>query len=208
MNNYEGMFLLNPVEAKRDWDAAAAHVQNILKKNGAEISTNYRWDERKLAYDVKRQKRGVYYLVYFKTPENSIAAIKRECYLSEIVMRTLILRLEGEIPPPPTPEELAKRQAEMANVEVGRPMEREFGFGGDRFRRGPRYGAGREGHEGHEGREGREGREGHESREGREGREGRESRAPQAPAVEAPEPETPEEVEAPEEEGPETPSEK
>jgi len=114
LNTYEGMFLLNSVEAKRDWDGTAAHVQDILKKHGAEVATNYRWDERKLAYEVNRQKRGTYYLVYFRCPTEALVAIRRDCELSEIVMRQLILRWSGEAPPMPTEDELAKHQAELA----------------------------------------------------------------------------------------------
>ena len=114
MNTYEGMFLLNGVEAKRNWDAAVSHVKGILTKHGAEIGTNYCWSDYKLAYEIHQQKRGTYYLVYFKCPPEAITAIRRDCDLSELIVRQLILRLEGEIPPMPTEEELTRRQAEIA----------------------------------------------------------------------------------------------
>ena len=114
MNTYEGLFLLNSVEAKRDWDAAQNHVKGILAKHGAEVSTNYRWDERKLAYEIDHQKRGTYYLVYFTCVTEAVTAIRRDCELSELILRELILRFEGEVPPTPTDEELAKHQAALA----------------------------------------------------------------------------------------------
>ena len=104
MNVYEGMFLLNSVEARRDWDAAKAQVQDILTKSGAEIATNYRWDERRLAYEIKGQKRGTYYLVYFKAESDAIATIRRDCRMNDLVLRQLILRWEKEIPPLPSEE--------------------------------------------------------------------------------------------------------
>ena len=116
MNTYEGLFLLNSVEAKRDWDGAAEHVRSILAKHGAETGTNYRWDERKLAYEVKRQKRGTYYLVYFTCPSEAITAIRRDCQLSETILRHLIVCWEGEMPAMPTEDELAKHQAELAAI--------------------------------------------------------------------------------------------
>lgn len=116
MNTYEGLFLLNSVEAKRDWEAAAQHVQGILKKHDAEIGTNYRWDERKLAYEVRQQKRGTYYLVYFKAPPEAIVAIRRDAELSEQILRQLILAWSGDIPPMPSEDELAKQRAELAAV--------------------------------------------------------------------------------------------
>ena len=122
MNTYEGLFLLQSVEAKRDWDAATAHVGDILKKAGGKIGTHYRWDERKLAYEIAGQKRGAYYLVYFECEAGAITGIRRDCTLSEIVMRQLITRLVGAMPPMPTEEELARHHAELAAVSgPGRP---------------------------------------------------------------------------------------
>ena len=116
MNNYEGLFLVDAVEAKRDWDVAVAHVQGILTKHGAQILTNYKWDERKLAYTIRQHKRGAYYLVYFAADPQVITAIRRECDLSEVIIRELILLWEREVPAMPTDEELAKRRAELAAV--------------------------------------------------------------------------------------------
>ena len=120
MNVYEGMFLLNSVEARREWEGAMNHVQDILKKSGAEISTNYRWDERRLAYDIKGQKRGTYYLVYFKAEPDAIATIRRDCRLSELILRQLILRYTKEIPPAPSKTE-ERGTAGPAEAPAGRP---------------------------------------------------------------------------------------
>jgi small subunit ribosomal protein S6 len=114
LKTYEGMFLLSSVESKRDMEAATSHVTDLLKKHQAEPGTNYLWDERKLAYEIHQQKRGTYYLVYFKCPPENVAALRRDCELSEIIIRQLILAWEGEIPPMPTEEELARHRAELS----------------------------------------------------------------------------------------------
>ncbi len=116
MKTYEGFFMLDAVEAKRDWDAALAHVKAILSKHGVEVLTNYKWDERKLAYNVGPHKRGAYWLVYFKADPNAIAPIRRDCDLSDFVIRQLILLWELPVPAQPTEEELAKHRAELAAV--------------------------------------------------------------------------------------------
>ena len=127
MNTYEGLFLLNSVEAKRDWDAAAGQVRAILEKHGAEMSTNYLWDDRKLAYEINRNKRATYYLVYFKAGPDAIVGIRRDCGLSDVLIRHIIVKWEEEIPPMLTDEELAKHHAELAAVAGpgrNRPMSR------------------------------------------------------------------------------------
>ena len=116
MKTYEGLFLVDAIEAKRDWDASVAGVKGILTKHGAEILTNYKWDERKLAYNIGPHKRGAYYLVYFKLDPKNVALMRREFDLSDGVVRQLILAWEGEAPAMPTEEELAKHRAELAAV--------------------------------------------------------------------------------------------
>jgi small subunit ribosomal protein S6 len=121
LNHYEGLFLVDAVEAKRDWDTAVTHVKGLLTKHGAEILTSYKWDERKLAYNIGPHKRGAYYLVYFKADPQSIAALRRDCDLSEVVIRELILAWEQAVPAMPTEEELAKHRAELAAVNQMSP---------------------------------------------------------------------------------------
>src|SRR5205823_5441403 len=53
-----------------------------------------KWDERRLAYEIKKQKRGLYILAYFKAPGGSLSHIERDCNLSEKILRVLLLRAD------------------------------------------------------------------------------------------------------------------
>lgn len=88
---YEGLFLIDPVQASTDWDKIINHIHDILTKAQAKIIQETKWGERKLAYAVKKQKRGTYYLVYFEAPPQKISQIKADCLLSEYLLRTLFL---------------------------------------------------------------------------------------------------------------------
>ncbi len=90
---YEGMFLF-PQSAVADLQAAADHVMEILNRAGAEIISFKKWDERRLAYEVKGNKRGLYFLVYFKALGSKIAGIERDCSLSEKLLRGMVTRAE------------------------------------------------------------------------------------------------------------------
>ncbi len=99
MNLYEGMFLLNSAESKRDWDGMSASVKGILLKHGAQILKEEHWDDRKLAYDVAGQKRGTYYLIFFLLDPLKLSALRRDGQLSEQILRQLFIRHEGtEVP--------------------------------------------------------------------------------------------------------------
>lgn len=93
MNTYEAMFIVEPVLASTQWDTVVKHIQDILTKYQAKVIKISKWAIRKLAYEIRKQKRGTYILVYFEAPPQNIARIRADCQLSEIIMRTLILKL-------------------------------------------------------------------------------------------------------------------
>tara|TARA_B100001059_G_scaffold233441_1_gene273511 strand:- start:13655 stop:14197 length:543 start_codon:yes stop_codon:yes gene_type:complete len=92
-NNYEGLFLL-PQSAGSDLGGATELVKGLLDKVGAEIISFKKWDERRLAYEIKGNKRGLYFLCYFKIAGQEIAALERQCLLSEDMLRHLITRAD------------------------------------------------------------------------------------------------------------------
>ena len=59
---YEGMFLF-PQSATANLQEAIDHLKEILEKVGATIINFRKWDDRRLAYEIDGNKRGVYFLV-------------------------------------------------------------------------------------------------------------------------------------------------
>jgi len=88
------MFLIDSAEAAKDWDGIIELVTKMLNKIDAQIVSLKKWDERPLAYPIKRVSRGTYILAYFKADGLKIHELERDVLLSERVMRALILRTE------------------------------------------------------------------------------------------------------------------
>jgi small subunit ribosomal protein S6 len=107
---YEIMFLIDSAEAAKDWDGIIELVTKMLNKIDAQILSLKKWDERPLAYSIKRCGRGTYILAYFKADGRKITELERDVLLSERVMRALILKTEHL-----TEEDIAK-QAAAANA--------------------------------------------------------------------------------------------
>jgi small subunit ribosomal protein S6 len=107
------MFLLDSGRAGKDWDGARSEVEAILTKHGAEIVRSGRWDERKLAYEIKGHRRATYMLVYFNGTPETIDPVRRECALNDLVLRNMILLRRDDYPIPedlgttPVPAEAA-----------------------------------------------------------------------------------------------------
>jgi len=94
---YEAMFLF-PQTVSADLQSAVDHIGEILSKGHAEVISLCKWDERRLAYDIKGNKRGVYFLTYFKCDADKLAAIERDARLSEKLLRSMITRADHLAP--------------------------------------------------------------------------------------------------------------
>ena len=90
---YECMFLISQGEAA-NLNNVVDHIGEILGKGDAEILALTKWDERRLAYEIDKQKRGVYILAYIAAPTDGIERIERECNLSEHIMRLMVIRAD------------------------------------------------------------------------------------------------------------------
>ncbi len=111
MKTYEAMFLLDNREVKKGWEPLKESVDSILTKRGAEIVVAKRWDERKLAYEIKKQRRATYYLSYLKADPSAIDEIRRDLELSVPVLRYLILSCDA------IPEDAYEPEREFTMVE-------------------------------------------------------------------------------------------
>lgn len=125
-NTYEAMFLF-PAGAAADVEGAINMARGIIERHGGQIILIKKWDERRLAYEINKQKRGLYIIAFYRGPGSSVAAIERDVNLSEDILRILITDASH------------LNEQEMAAVEP-QPVEKErvrddrFGFGD----RGPR----------------------------------------------------------------------
>lgn len=90
---YEAMFLLRQ-SAAADLGAAVENIRQLLTRAEGEIIAMKKWDERRLAYEIKKQKRGVFILTYVSLPTTAIADLERSLNLSEDILRWMLVRVD------------------------------------------------------------------------------------------------------------------
>lgn len=90
---YECMFLISQGEAA-NLNNVVEHIGEIIGKGGAEIIAIRKWDDRRLAYEIDKQKRGVFILAYINAPTDGLSRIERECSISEHIMRLITIRVD------------------------------------------------------------------------------------------------------------------
>jgi len=93
INTYEAMFLF-PQSATANLGEASDHVLAHLEKVGAEVMAFRKWDDRRLAFPIKGNTRGVFFLGYFKLSGDKMASLERNLLLSEDLVRFLITRAD------------------------------------------------------------------------------------------------------------------
>src|SRR5436309_11492720 len=91
-NVYESLFLLDTNKVAGDVQNAAKQLHTILERNQAEILASRQWDERRLAYPIKNHKKGLYYLMYFRTEGKNLLNVERDLALCEVVLRYMTLK--------------------------------------------------------------------------------------------------------------------
>lgn len=94
MNNYETVFILNPVLSEDQAKDTVEKFVKVLTKANAEILNNEQWGLRKLAYAINKKSTGFYNLIEFTADGSAIDALETEYRRDESVMRFLTTVLD------------------------------------------------------------------------------------------------------------------
>lgn len=137
MKRYEGMFLFDSAVAS-DWATMEREVKRLLDRIHATLLVCVKFDERKLAYEIRHRKRGTYVLAYFEAAPDKIGELDRDARLSELLLRHVIIRPENL-----TEERLAQLRAHPAETPLSPLQSSERRGDDERGERGERGGRGR-----------------------------------------------------------------
>lgn len=96
MNFYESLFIINPALDDMEVKKVVDKVEGLIKKEGGEILKVDNWGKKKLAYEVKRQKKGYYILINIRVKASTISELERSLKLTDPVIKFLIIRLDKE----------------------------------------------------------------------------------------------------------------
>ena len=96
MNKYEMMFIVKATNEGAQVSGVAEDVKKTLTANNAKVSEFKELGLKKLAYPIKKEINGYYYLATFTAEANVIAEINRKTSINENVLRHLVIKLEEE----------------------------------------------------------------------------------------------------------------
>lgn len=90
MQSYEVMFIFRPELNEEDQKGLLAELENLLKENESEIQDSQSMGKRALAYEINKQKEGIYHLMHFSSSSKIVVSkLQYACKVNDKVIRLL-----------------------------------------------------------------------------------------------------------------------
>lgn len=94
MRKYEIMFVVNPTLDEAAIKKVAEEMKKLLEDNGAKVEQMKDMGQKDLAYEIKKHKKGYYFLINVEAPIKAINEYNRIANVNENIIRSLVLNIE------------------------------------------------------------------------------------------------------------------
>jgi small subunit ribosomal protein S6 len=128
-NVYEAMIIFDSNRYARERAGLPAEIEKMIQAGAGEVLVSRLWEERRLAYAINGQRKGTYWLIYFRGPSSMLTALNREWEINEGILRHLVLKVHphlvdvvlehakaGPAPPAPTPAAVPAGRIEVPDL--------------------------------------------------------------------------------------------
>lgn len=93
MNKYERIIIVNPKLNEKQQNEIENKYKKIINKNGNVISIE-NIGKKRLDYEVKKNKEGIYIEINFTSEASFIAELERQYKIDENVIKFIVIRKE------------------------------------------------------------------------------------------------------------------
>ncbi len=94
MNIYENIVILNGTPADEELESSTNKIKDLISNSGGEILKVDVWGRRKLANEIKKQKKGFYVLFVFSAPSSLIKRLEDYYKVFDPVIKYMVVKLE------------------------------------------------------------------------------------------------------------------
>ena len=99
MELYESLFIIRPSLSDEETNALIEKMKGVAERTGAQFIKSENWGRKKLAYEVRRERKGTYVYFYFKAPNNTVGELEHAYRLEDNIIKFLTVHLENELVP-------------------------------------------------------------------------------------------------------------
>jgi small subunit ribosomal protein S6 len=123
MNQYEVMYVIDTALEEQARTDLINRFSGLVEQNGGQVDRVDEWGKRRLAYAINYKTEGYYVLMYIAAPADLPRELERNFQISENVLRYMVIRYEGALPPkreplkPYTPHAAAEAPAAEAPAD-------------------------------------------------------------------------------------------
>lgn len=96
MNKYEIMFIVKATQDSSEIAKTADAMKDIITSNKSKVVEIKELGEKKLAYPIKKEISGYYYVMQVEATHDAVSEFDRKARLDERVLRHLIIKLDEE----------------------------------------------------------------------------------------------------------------
>ena len=100
MELYESLFIIRSSVSDQETTALIEKMKAVAEKTGAKFIKSENWGKKKLAYEVKRERKGTYVYFYFRAPNVTVGELERSYRLEDTIIKFLTVHLKKELVPP------------------------------------------------------------------------------------------------------------
>ncbi len=94
VRSYEALYIVNPDLQDENIQAIMDKYKAVVEEQGGEVTDVNRWEKRRLAYEVKGLREGIYILMNFKSESSASKELDRRFRIADDVMRHMITLAE------------------------------------------------------------------------------------------------------------------
>src|SRR5262245_65862571 len=91
------MIIFDSNRYARERAGMPAEVEKMIQAGGGEVLVSRLWEERRLAYPIKGQRKGTYWLIYFRGPSSMLTGLYRQWEIHDGILRHLVLKVHPHL---------------------------------------------------------------------------------------------------------------
>lgn len=94
MRKYEVMFIVRPTIEETAIKKVSEDIKSLFEKNGANIIDMKDMGQKELAYEIKKFKKGYYFLLTVEANTEAINEFNHVSNVNEDIIRSLVVKIE------------------------------------------------------------------------------------------------------------------
>lgn len=125
MKHYETMFIVKPTLVEEEIKQRIDFYKDAITKNGGSIQTCLDMGMRNLAYEIKKHKRGYYFVIYFTAEPKSILELERLYRINEDILRFIVIKYESKKEQKAWQTLVDRADKKVEPIKLGAPKSRD-----------------------------------------------------------------------------------